>query len=168
MREWLSVERDRTSIAQLVLVGAVVVALVLTGPLVPGISLAQSEPDSLDDGNATVSNVAVDADDVTITPGRFGTNVSYVRIPDATVTTEGIEGQPRVVYQLAIPELGIDHSEPKLLTTEGRTTVRIDPMAVQPARLSKNSYEGQVTVRVQSHTVDRVVYDESISVEVRR
>ena len=168
MREWLSFEPDRTSIAQLVLVGTVVVALVLSGSLVPGVSLTQSGPDSLDEGNVTVSNVAVDVESVVITPGRFGTNVSYVRVPDAEITVQRTQGQPRVVYQLAIPELGIDHSEPKLLTKTGRTTVRIDPMAIQPAQLSKDSYEGQVTVRVQSYTVDRVVYNASISVEVER
>ncbi|QSG07048.1 hypothetical protein [Halapricum desulfuricans] len=168
MREKWPGARDRTSIAQLALVGAVLVALVISGPLVPGLSLAHSEPDSLDEGDATVSSVSVDAEKVTITPGRFGANVSYIRVPDAAVAVDGIEGQPRVVYQLSIPELGIDHSEPKLITTKGRTTVGVDPIAVQPRRVTRDSYSGRVTVRVQSFTVDRVQYNESITVEVRR
>ncbi|MEF8881615.1 MAG: hypothetical protein V5A34_03710 [Halapricum sp.] len=166
MRDRLDLEP--VELAQLLLVAIVVVALLVSGPVIPGVSLTGAEPTSLGEGDATVSSVTVDADRVRITPGRFGTNISYLRVPDARLQIDTIEGQPRVVYQLRIPELDIDLAAPKLLSESGRTTVRLDDQAIAPERLSQDQYEGQLVVRIQSLSTDRVVRNESITVEVRR
>jgi len=154
--------------SQLLLVGIVLVTLVLSSPLVHGVTLTEAgPPTTVGDGNATVSNVDVDTDSVHVSPGRFGTAVSYVRMPDATVDVTQVDGAPRLVYRFEIPALEIDHDATKVLSSRGATTVRLGDVAVLPERLAVDRYDARVTVRVQSYTVDRVVYNESVTVEVR-
>jgi hypothetical protein len=123
-------------------------------------------PGTVGDGNAVASSVTVDGDTVRITPGRFGTAVSYVRVPDASVRLTGVTGAPRVVYRLEVPALGIDHHATRLVSGPGSVTVRLRDVAVRPERVSADRYEGRLTVRIQSHTVDRLVRTESLTIEV--
>ncbi|MFB6188517.1 MAG: hypothetical protein ABEI57_01410, partial [Halapricum sp.] len=137
--------------------------------LVPGLSVTQAgPPGAIGDGNATVATVAVDGGNVAITRGRFGTDVDYVRVPDASVRLAGVDGTPRLVYRLRIPALGVDHSATKLIDGPGRVTIRLSDVAIRPQRVTNDSYRGRLTVRVQSYTVDRVVHNESLSIEVGR
>lgn len=154
--------------SQFLLVAVVVFALVLSSPLF-GISLTESGPPAtVGNGNATVTSVDIDAESIRITPGRFGTDVSYVRIPDARVDVTRVDGAPRLVYRVEIPALNIDHDATKVLFGPETTTVRLDDVAVRPAELSADRYDARVTVRVQSYTVDRVVSNESVTIEVER
>lgn len=162
-----SQELGPVALSQLLLLATVVVALVLSSPIF-GLSITQSGPPStVGDGNATVSSVDVDADSVHISPGRFGTDVSYVRLPDASVAVGDVEGSPRIVYRVEIPALDIDHSAENVLSGSGPKTVRLTDVAVRPDRLSADSYDGRLSVRIQSYEVDRVVYNESLTVEVQ-
>lgn len=155
-------------LVQLLLVAVVIVSLVFSGPLVPGVSLTQAGERTLDDGNATVSSVTIDTDAVRITPGRFGTSVQYLRLPDARVDVTGVEGQPRLVYRLEVPALDLDLAETKLLSEPGQRVVRLPDRAFAPGRLSADRYQGRLTVRVQSFSTDYTVFNESVTIEVTR
>ncbi|WEL16855.1 MULTISPECIES: hypothetical protein [unclassified Halorhabdus] len=160
---------DPVSLSQQLLIGVVIVTLVFSGPLVPGLSFGGSGPPAtIGDGNATVSTVAVDADAVQITPGRFGTAVSYLRIPDAKLSIDAVEGEPRIVYRLVVPKLDVDHAETRLLAGPGDITVRLDDVAFVPGQLSADRYDGALSVRVQSLSTDRTVFNESVTIEVEQ
>jgi len=160
---------DPLGLSQQLLVGVVVVTLVFSGPLVPGLSFGGAGPPAtIGDGNASVSSVAIDLDAVEITPGRFGTDVEYLRIPDARLSIDDVEGEPRIVYRLVVPELQLDHAETRLLASPGAVTVRPSDVAFLSGELSAAHYNGTLRVRVQSLSTDRTVFNESIRIEVRR
>lgn len=154
-----------TELAQLLLIAAVVVTLVFSSPLV-GLSLTQAESTTLGDGNATVAAVSVDVTAVQITPGRFGTDVPYLRIPDAEINVDDLEGHPRLVYRVEVPALDLDLAATKRIQETGPTTVRLSDAALAAEKLAADSYGGRVTIRVQSLSSDYTVFNESTTIEV--
>lgn len=160
---------DSVTTSQRLLVGVVLVTLVISGPAVPGVSLTQSsQPTALGEGNATVTAVEIAESDVKITPGRFGTDVLYLRGPDANVQLEGVDGQPRIVYRIEIPALDVETATTRLLAGPGKLTVRLDDRAFLPDQVDEERYDGELTVRIQSFSTDRTLLREQITVEVRQ
>ena len=133
----------------------VVFVLVATGPL-SGVDVTSASPSTVGDGNATVTDVAVDRAALSLTPGRFGTNVTYLRVPAATVTTDDVTGRPRLLYIVSVPELGIELVERRVVTDPGRYRLAPDDRAMA-SRRADGVYNATLSVRVQSFTTDRTV-----------
>lgn len=151
-------------------VGVIVVALVLTSPLVGVLDVTAQNPTTVGDGTATASVEQFDADALTIDRGRFGTGVMYLRIPDATIEVAEVDGRPRIVYQVRVPNLSVDVVSTELLTTGGPTSIRLGPRdrGLDPAAVTNATYRGVVTVRVQSFEQDRTIYAANETIEVAR
>lgn len=144
-------------------VALVLFGMLLSGP-VGGVDLAREEP-SLGDGTASVTVVEPDDGPVVVTEGRFGTNVSYVRIPDLVVDVTSVDGQPRVFYQVRIPELGIEKQNDRVVRSTGRLRVPVSDRAV-PKGAAVDGAKAHLVVRVQSYTQGAVVLNRTV--EVRR
>jgi len=163
---WLG---DPVRSSQRLLVATVIVTLVFSGPLVPGLTFTGAgTPSTVGEGNASVSAVHIDAESTAITPGRFGTGVRYLRAPDATVDVDAVTGTPRIVYVLDVPELDTRISATRLLSGSGRVTVRPSDRAFPPETVANERYKGNLTVRIQSFSTDWTVYHEPVTVEVNR
>lgn len=162
--------------------GIVVAGLVVIGLLAAGPSWA-STPE-LGDGTANVPIVAPpELGDTTgseplelmTTAGRFGTEATYLRIPDLAVDASNVEGSPRLVYSLQVPALDVDRVESRLIPGPGRLRVPMDDHAYPPPDYHADvpglpdpgTYEGRVTVRVQSFSTDRVVVNRTVEVTVQ-
>ncbi|WP_424017477.1 hypothetical protein ACOZ4N_16630 [Halorientalis pallida] len=156
---------------QLGTAAVVLVVLVLSGPLVGVVDLTPESRGAaeLGDGTANASIVGDPTADLAITPGRFGTNVSYLRIPPAVVDVRQVEDRPRVLYLVSVPELGFERSvtEPLDERVDGRVTLRMDDRAFPHARIRNESYRATVVVRVQSFEESRTVYRRNVTVPVR-
>lgn len=142
-------------------VGVVVIILFVTalsGFL--GFTAGESE---LGGGTATVTVAEPTADTFVVTDGRFGTDARYLRIPDLVATVEKRDGQPRLVYRVRIPELGVDRQETTLITASGRTRVPMDDIAFE--EVQPGTYDGRIVVRVQSFTDDTTVLNRSVEVQ---
>lgn len=144
-------------------IGGILFVLVLAGP-VGGVDLT-GEPTTLGEGNASVTVVEPSTDTFSVSPGRFGTNVTYLRIPDAVIDVERVSGQPRVVYLLTIPNLSIDKEARRYIESTGRLRVPLADRALQH-RPEPGTYEGRMLVRVQSFGYDNIVLDQSVEVRV--
>ncbi len=155
-------EGDYASLPQIA-VAVVLVGMLLSGP-VGGVELVGEQP-SLDDGTATVTVVEPTADPIRVTAGRFGTNASYVRIPDLVVDVTNIDGQPRVFYQVTIPELNIRKQNDKIIQSSGRLRVPISDHTV-PKEATLDGTTARLVVRVQSYSGGEVVLNRTV--EVRR
>jgi len=144
----------------------VLATLVATGPLV-GVTAVGPSESGLGEGTATVEDVHL-ATPLSMTPGRFGTGVVYLRIPDAGVELSAVEGRSRLVYRVAVPALGFDRVGTRTIAT-GRTraAVEMSDRAFAPAAVNASRYRARVTVRVQSFAIDRTVFDRNVTVEVR-
>lgn len=142
----------------------VVLVLVGAGPLT-GLDVSDAQSSTVGEGNATVESVAVDRSTLAVTDGRFGTNVSYLRIPTATVTLGSVTGRPQLVYLVSAPALDVDRIETLVVTSGG--TYRLDPddRALAPG-VQPGSYTVSITVRFQSFSTEQVLLRTNETVEV--
>lgn len=149
-----------------VLAGLLVVLVVLASGLVGG------PPAGLGDGTAEVAVVSPDVDRLAVHDGRFGTATTYLRLPDLVVETSNVSGRPRLVYAVAVPELGLDRQRTRLIEGERRLRIHMPDRAFAPrgtgdgALPPPGTYEGRLTVRVQSFSSDRTVVNRTVAVRV--
>lgn len=147
-------------------VGVVAVTLALSGPAVSAVSFGPSPGGELDDGNATVASASLDGT-AALTDGRFGTGVAYLRVPDATVRLSAVTGNPRLVYRVSVPGLGVDAAATTGLgPASRRARVRVPDRAFEPATVDRDRYRGTLSVHVQSFAVYRTVLRRNVTVEV--
>lgn len=142
----------------------VLFGMVLSGP-VGGVDLTRDRS-SLGDGNASVTVVEPAGGPIEITDGRFGTNVSYVRMPDLVVDVERVDGRPRVFYQVTVPELGIKSQNSAIVRSAGRLRVPISDTAV-PRHAAPDRTTARLVVRVQSYSGGEVVVNRTVEVHRR-
>lgn len=149
------------------LAALVVVTLLVTGPLT-SVDATKQSATALGDGTATVSDVAVETAALRVTPGRFGTDVAYLRVPTATVRVTGVTGQPRLVYRIVVGELDVSIIETTLVT--GPSTYRLAPdhQGLAASTMDGRQYDGTIEVRVQSYSSDETVLRENVTIEVER
>jgi hypothetical protein len=151
---------------------ALTVAIVLAGGLLSGPLFGVGPPDSteLGEGTASVASVSIPVEEVVVNEGRFGTGTWYLRVPDATVAVDGVEGDPRLVARIEVPGLNVDSTDTKQLTAgaTGRHRLALGSIPLGPNRPGGGPYRGRLTVRVQSFSVDQTVYNQSVAVEVER
>lgn len=146
--------------------GLLVVLVVLASGLVGG------QPAGLGDGTAEVAVVSPDVDRLVVDDGRFGTAATYLRLPDLVVETSNVSGRPRLVYAVAVPELGLDRQRTRLIDGERRLRIHMPDRAFAPrgtgdgALPPPGTYEGRLTVRVQSFSTDRTVVNRTLMVRV--
>ncbi|MUV90334.1 hypothetical protein GJ629_10850 [Halapricum sp. CBA1109] len=161
---------DPATTAQLTATATVAVVLtgtLLTGPLLGVVPLGDPPAESdIGDGTATVESASLSGS-VTLSDGRFGTGVRYVRMPAATVDVASTTGRSRLVYRLVVPELDVEESVTKSLDSPGQYRLSMRDVAVSPDA-SNESFEGRVTVTVQSFAGEQTVYDRNVTVEEQR
>lgn len=152
---------------ELCAVGVVALVLVTSGALG---GVGELEPSALDDGTATVAVETLPTERLHIDDGRFGTDVRYLRIPDASVRVSDVRGTPRVVYRVEIPALDVDQASSTLLTDDADRAVRIPGThrAFESGEVREDRYAATVSIRIQSFSVDRTVVTVNETVEVRR
>jgi len=151
---------------QLAVVGLVLFVLVLSSPVLGAVDLTPETRDRLGDGRAEATLVSDPAADLFIDRGRFGTRVFYLRVPTAVVDVESVTGRPRVVYRVAVPGLDFERTATARVTDPGRVRVPVDARAVPLAAVANDTYRAEITVRVQSFEIDRVVAQRTATIPV--
>lgn len=146
-----------------------VLAIILFGMLLSGpaggIDFARDRL-SIGDGTASVTVVEPADEPVRVTDGRFGTNVSYVRIPDLVVDVRSVDGKPRVFYQVTVPELGVRKQNERIVRSTGRLRVPISDRAL-PREVTADGATARLVVRVQSYTGGTVVMNRTVELRSR-
>jgi len=140
----------------------VVFVLVGTGPL-SGVDVTSASASTFGDGNATVSEVSVDRSELSLTPGRFGTDVTYLRVPAASVTVHSVTDRPQLLYIVSVPGLDVRLVETQVVTDAGTYRLTPDDRAMPPGR-ADGRYDVVLSVRLQSFTTDRTVTRTSLTV----
>jgi hypothetical protein len=161
---------DRATTAQLTATATVAIVLagtLLTGPLLGVVPLGDPPAESdIGDGTATVESASL-AGPVTLSDGRFGTGVRYVRTPAATVDVTSTTGRSRLVYRIVVPELDVEESVTASLDSPGQYRLSMRDVAVSPDA-GAGPFAGRVTVTVQSFAGEQTVYDRNVTVEGQR
>ncbi|WP_336001659.1 hypothetical protein [Halorientalis halophila] len=162
---------DRVRRTQWATVAVMLAVLVFSGPLVGVVDLTPETRGAaaLGDGTANATVAGDPGADLVIDEGRFGTNVSYLRIPPATVDLAAVEGRSRLLYHVAVPGLGFERSVTHTVSGDDeRVTLRMDPRAFPRERIRNDSYRATITISVQSFEATRRIYRENASVPVHR
>lgn len=153
--------------------GWIVAVLVVATTVASGAAFAgdhRSAPAAFGGGTATASVERLPADEVRIDPGRFGTDVPYLRIPDVTMHVTDVSGRPRVVYDVRVPALDAKAVSTRPLADRGpgRLEVRGVDHALDPGAVSQDRYGATVRVRVQSFDAVTTAASTNTTVEVER
>jgi len=147
-------------------VGVVILAvLVVCGPLT-GIDATSERTSEFGEGTATVNSVSVPAGELRVTPGRFGTQVAYLRVPPATVDIASVSERPRLVYLVEVPSLDVSLVTTAVVTESKSYRLEPSDRGLSRNRLRSGPYRARLRIRVQSFEMDRVVYDRNVTVEV--
>ncbi|QCJ45915.1 hypothetical protein [Haloprofundus sp. MHR1] len=155
---------------------------IASGPLVGGVdftSAGDTTGDSgsggaLGAGNATVTDVSLDAAGVRLERGGYGSQAYYLSVPDATVRLQSVTGRPILSYKIRVPALGLERSSAVFLnesyTEAGATTLAltVDDDPVDPERVTESSYEAELSVLLRTESGSRTLRRLSVTVEVER
>ncbi|MFB6075383.1 MAG: hypothetical protein ABEJ89_10255 [Haloarculaceae archaeon] len=157
---------DRPRALQSTAVLLVIVTLVASGPGFGLLAPTASTPEHVGHGNATVT--AVHVADPVVDRGRFGTGVAYARLPDARVSVRNVTGQPRLLYRVRIPELGVDARTHRQLAAGDRGTYRLalTDRALPDGLPANETVSATLTVTVQSFDAVWVAARRNVTVEV--
>jgi hypothetical protein len=123
----------------------------------------------LGEGTASVSVVSA-PEQVTLEPGRQGGDVYYLRVPDTEIEVSQLRGNPLVSYSIDIDGLGYSRSSVSALGTVGEGTARLSLSddALDGNRLEQDEYDGRVRLVLRGNGEEQVLYDQPITIEVRR
>jgi hypothetical protein len=161
--DWIRTLRTVTDDGFLVVLAMVVFVLALASPVV-GLSLTESDPSNFQDGTASLTIEQPTTDRLSVTDGRFGTPVVYLRLPDLVATVDAISGQPRIIYEITVPALDVELQQTRVIDSPGTVRVRMSDRAFE--RLPSGTYDGRLIVRVQSTDGDWTIRDRALEVSV--
>lgn len=146
----------------------VVVAAFVVGPVVPDIALSspaqEYEPGS---GNVSVS-VSDLPEELTLERNEFGSGTYQLESSVVQTNVSDVSGNPLVVYDIRIPELGYNKETYRILSpdVDGALTIRASSDTVQPSKVDGTSFVATVTVLVRSDGGSREVATRNVTVEV--
>lgn len=151
-------------------VGLMLSVAIVSGPLVDGVDLtpeAGSDHLVCDLGTATVSVEDPPSDRVTIERERFGAETYAITADDAIVSVEGVDGCPRLVYRIQVPELGVDTRQMYFLEgiDEEELTISAPVHRFDPDEIQQETYRGTVSLELQGEQ-NRVLYESNVTVTV--
>lgn len=165
----------RKNTISLFTVGCILVTVVVSGPLVPGITLTDHhEPRELaspNPGDGSVSLESVDVPDtLTLTKSWYGAGVYHLSFPDGHLTISNVTGEPLLVYRFQIDELNYVRGRTFFLSPESPTqlNVSLDRENFAPGRITKDAYDAEFVIIQRVNENDTVLYRENVTVTVRR
>ena len=159
-------ERTRAVITS---VTAIILGItLLSGPLVPGVTLAsEPEPVALETGNVTVSTVEMSGD-VTLEGGSYGAASYYLDAPPVRVHFSNLTGQPTLVYELTIEELGYSRTTNHFLddSTGDAYELTLASDTFTDGEIEREQYNGTVTISKRDDAGHGVVATRNVTISV--
>lgn len=146
----------------------IIVAVTLaTGPRVGLLTVPdQRATDSLGEGNATVTVTSV-PETLTLEYGRYGNDEYHLRVPDARVEVANLSGNPILNYNVAITNLTSGSSLHFLGEKgEGPLGLSYASTAFDPERIEQERYDARLKLVLRTNGTERLIYNESATVEV--
>lgn len=165
--------RELTRVAPTATVLLVVVLSVASGPLVAPIDFTAADERNaagLGSGSLSATVLSVPEEDVRLERDRFGSEVYYLRVPDATVRLDRVEGQPLIVYKIRIPALGTTRGTTKFLNPDhsGNLTLSVSETSIEADRVDRDRYAGEILIVARTNDDEEVLYQSTVQVEVVR
>lgn len=154
-----------------VVVGVIATMLgvtLLSGPLVPGVTLAsEPEPVALESGNVTVATAEI-PDRITLEAGSYGAASYYLNAPPIHLQFSNLTGRPTLVYELTIEELGYSRTTNHFLDESTGDTYELTLASdtFTEAEIQQKQYSGTVTVSKRDGAGHGVVASRNVTIAV--
>jgi len=147
----------------------IVVLTAATGPVGLLTIPEESATDSLGEGNATITVVSM-PETLTLEQGRYGNDAYHLRVPDARVDVRKLAGNPILNYNLEIDGLGKSGSSVHFLGEggEGQRSLSYEGGPIAQSEITQDSYEARLALVLRTNGTERVIYNQSATVEVQR
>lgn len=148
---------------------AVIVGVALvSGPAVGLADLTTPRYDTvtLGAGNASVDRVET-PESARLDRG-FQSSSYYLKVPDAEVRFASISGKPLVAYKLSVPSLNYTRATTTFLSSgdEGRVVLSLERDTLAGDAVTRERYDGELTVVLRYDDTETALARESIPVEV--
>ena len=123
----------------------------------------------LGSGSASVSVVSA-PENATLDPGRQGGDVYYLNVPDSDVQISQLRGNPLLTYSIDIDQLGYSRSSVTGLATvgEGRASLSLSQDTLTAGQLEQDQYNATLRIVLRGNGEEQVLYDQPVTVEVKR
>jgi len=140
----------------------------LSGPLVPGVTLAsEPEPVAFETGNVSISTVEMSGD-VTLEGGNYGAASYYLDAPPVRVHFSKLTGRPTLVYELTIEELGYSRTTNHFLdeSTGDAYELTLASDTFTDGEIEREQYNGTVTISKRDSAGHGVVATRNVTISV--
>ena len=159
---------QRTRAVTTSVIAVILGATLLSGPLVPGVTLAsEPKPVALETGNVTVSMVEISGD-VTLEAGSYGAASYYLDAPPARLHFSNLRGRPTLVYELTIEDLGYTRTTNHFLddSTGDTYDLTLASDTFTDGEIERERYNGTVTVSKRDGAGHGVVATRNVTISV--
>lgn len=152
-------------------VAVIVLVTLASGPLVGAVDFTtevdRGPSGDTGEGSADVTVLSL-PDSATISEGRYGSQKSYLRVPDATVDLQNVTGEPLVQYELDIPEMGYSTATTAFLSPgmSGQQTLEITRVAFEPGEITRSQYNATLSIALRANGNKTVIQSRAIVIEV--
>jgi hypothetical protein len=145
----------------------IVVTALISGPLIPGVTLMGTQQPTYGEGNATVASVEF-PERATIERGGFGSESDYLVVPPATVHFEAFDGTPVLTYKIEIPALNYSRGTTHFLSPDTgaryEATLRSDSLDGLPEQPTQ--FDATLSVWIEASDGRSRVAEQNTTVEV--
>ncbi|WP_254823355.1 hypothetical protein [Haloglomus halophilum] len=162
---------DYGRVASLIAIGIFFSVATVSGPLVQGIDLTESQGELPPPGSGSADVTIVSTpQDAMIVPKSLGDDAGYkLQVPEATARVENVTLRPILVYKIQIRELGHTQGTTLFLNASrtGTQTLTLETSQFEESRIREETYNGTLTVLLRSDAGEKILHQETIVVEVR-
>jgi len=147
---------------------AVIVGLTLvSGPPI-GVEFTRESDDLSGLGTGNVSVDRVEAPGTAELAAESGSGAYYLEVPDAVINVTGISGRPIVAYRLEIRALGYARATSHFLDESrvGPVRLSVERDTLSPESVETERYDGTLSIVARYNETERVLYRDSIAVDV--
>jgi len=153
-------------------VGVILILTVSSGPMgVVDFTKERTENNTEGLGNGLLEVASLDAPDTaSLQQGDFGSGNFYLRVPDAVLSIDAVEGRPIVSYKIEISELGYTRETAHVISSESgqRVTLSIQEDTLPPEDIQQDEYSGEIRIVKRVNGESTTALQRNVTVSVQR
>lgn len=159
---------DATRLLPALTVASILLVTLLSGPLFGAVDLTAAESRGvLGEGSADVQTVSVPHDGRLI-PTGYADRKYLLSLPSATVDISNLSGNPMLVYEIRIRELGYITSTTHFLDERftGRQPLTLEEAVLNRTSLDREVYDGELLIIKRTNEDETTVYRGKVTLRV--
>lgn len=159
---------DRSTGATYGTVALILAVTLLSGPVAGVLDLTTPRVDASGAGEGTASIDEVDAPTTATFDRGYRSESYYLKVPDARVHVAEVTGRPLLAYRLDVHAMNYSRTTTHFLEPgdDGWIALSISRDTFAGDGVTREGYEGSLSIAVRGSGEETVVYSEEIAIEV--